>query len=122
MNIRQLQLDDLVLYSGKVCRITEVRLDNDGKVRAVVENDDFCGFVDEVEPIPLTQEILDKNGFENMGNCYGELKIGEYRIMCDARNIAILHNEHVDVDVPVEFVHELQNVLSICRIEKKIEL
>ena len=73
-----------------------------------------------VEPIPLTEEILKKNGF--LGNDYGEIIIGEWRIMCDCSNVAILHNEHVDIDIPIRYVHELQHALKLCRIDKEIEL
>ena len=73
-----------------------------------------------VEPIPLTEEILKKNGF--LGNDYGEIIIGEWRIMCDCSNVAILHNEHVDIDTPIRFVHELQHALRLCKIDKEIEL
>ena len=73
-----------------------------------------------VEPIPLTEEILKKNGF--LGNDYGEIIIEEWRIMCDCCNVAILHNEHVDIDTPIRFVHELQHALKLCRIDKEIEL
>ena len=75
---------------------------------------------DTVEPIPLTEEILKKNGF--LGNDYGEIIIGEWRIMCDCSNVAILHNEHVDIDIPIRYVHELQHALKLCRIDKEIEL
>ena len=73
-----------------------------------------------VEPIPLTEEILKKNGF--LGNDYGEIIIGEWRIMCDYLNVAILHNEHVCLDIPIRFVHELQHALRLCKIDKEIEL
>ena len=43
-----------------------------------------------VKPIPITEEILKKNGF--FGQEYGEIIIGEWRIMCDCFNVAILHN------------------------------
>ena len=72
------------------------------------------------QPIPLTEEILKKNGF--LGNDYGEIIIGEWRIMCDCSNVAILHNEHVDIDTPIRFVHELQHALRLCKIDKEIEL
>ena len=73
-----------------------------------------------VKPIPITEEILKKNGF--FGQEYGEIIIGEWRIMCDCFNVAILHNEHVDIDIPICYVHELQHALRMCNIDKEIEL
>ena len=74
-----------------------------------------------LEPIPITQEILEKNGFEDMG-FYSECKVGDWRVLCDTKNVAILHREHCNIDTPVEYVHELQHALRLCGIEKEIEL
>lgn len=132
MNIRQLQLDDLVSYSGKVCRVTAVRLDNDGKARAVVENDDFCGFVDEIEPIPLTPEILEKNGFEDVGQDIYQYEEKPYYIWWESDRYRLgIYKDESDYEkecfgevmrLPIIYVHELQHALRLCGIEKKIEL
>ena len=107
MKTKELMIGDWV-YGTKLKRNGRVdRLEHD------VEDDT-------VEPIPITEEILKKNGF--LGNDYGEIIIGEWRIMCDCSNVAILHNEHVCLDIPIRFVHELQHALRLCKIDKEIEL
>ena len=130
MNIRQLQLDDLILYSGKVCRVTAVRLDNDGKVRAVVENDDFCGFVDEIEPIPLTEAILEKNGFvliDEKEKMY-RLNLAEDESVCVTADFKCeepfvhVRNTCYQATPYCRYVHQLQHALRLCGIEMKIEL
>ena len=130
MNIRQLQLDDLVSYSGKVCRVTAVRLDNDGKVRAVIENDDFCGFVDEIEPIPLTPEILEKNGFvliDDEDKMY-RLNLAEDESVCVTADFKCeepfvhVRNTCYQATPYCRYVHQLQHALRLCGIERKIEL
>ena len=130
MNIRQLQLDDLILYSGKVCRVTAVRLDNDGKVRAVVENDDFCGFVDESEPIPLTEAILEKNGFvliDEKEKMY-RLNLAEDESVCVTADFKCeepfvhVRNTCYQATPYCRYVHQLQHALRLCGIEMKIEL
>ena len=74
--------------------------------------------VDEkLEPIPLTKEILEKNGFfENWkyGWNYG-----------DNSNITIDRDMFIhifELDVKLNCVHELQHALKLCGIKKEIEL
>lgn len=105
MECTELMLDDWVLdtYTGKPMRVQVVKI-KVGKG---------------LDPIPITPEILEKNGFEDMG-FYSEFKDGDWRVMCDAKNVAILHREHCNIDTPVEYVHDLQHALKLCRIDKEI--
>ena len=85
-----------------------------------------CGFshfipIDEITPIPLTSEILEKNGF-----VYSDLPFEQswqqfglslyrggngYRINC-GQNVAM----------QIDSVHDLQHALKLCGIEKEIIL
>lgn len=84
-------------------------------------------------PIPLTPEILEKNGFveEEYPIIYDrrefELRHGDYRIIVSPLNdgytriykgcyLPILNNCYIN------FVHELQHALRLCKIDKTIEL
>lgn len=85
-----------------------------------------CGAIvelkyDNIFPIPLTPEILEKNGFVGK-EFYSELIVGDFRILCDVHNVCVYHNEHVDLDIPIEYLHELQHAMRICGISKEIEL
>jgi hypothetical protein len=94
--------------------------------------------VPEWQPIPLTVEILEKNGFENIDNkypfptfrcddkenylcitiCFPEgdkTKRKRPFIEIDGVNIYIGH-------LIINFVHELQHALKLCGIDKKIML
>ena len=75
----------------------------------------------DIEPIPLTKEILEKNGWvwnnlpfeqywEQYGLCLYYVGNG-YRINCG-----------INVCMVVDSVHQLQHVLKLCEIEKEIEL
>ena len=85
------------------------------------------------EPIPLTPEILEKNGFEM------DEVIKEYIIYSGIDNRVSLHNDqecinsvnewHVHIDnedyctianCELTFVHELQHLLKLCDIDKEI--
>ena len=90
-----------------------------------------------IEPIPLTPEILEKNGFivcENTGNKHdyiwydnksyiyvifrndGNLLVTMETDLNEGRGINSVHN------CDIFFVHELQHVLRLCGIDKKIKL
>ena len=94
-------------------------------------------WVDYLEPIPITPEILEKNGFAVEGYKY-VLKYDHYVEVwvifstSDERHSVIHHSViHIDDDrerIPtayhntIKYVHELQHALKLCRIDKKIEL
>jgi hypothetical protein len=71
--------------------------------------------------IDLVPEILEKIGFVEK-EFYSELIVGDYRIICDLHNVCIQHNNHVDLDIPIEYLHELQHAFKLCRISIKIGL
>jgi len=95
--------------------------------------------LDMVFPSLLTPEILEKNGFVNR-HTIGEL----YR--CDIRLDDEIGGEYISLnyylynkllsiklakdystcpsvsDLPIQYVHELQNALTLCKIEKEIVL
>ena len=93
---------------------------------------------DEIEPVPLTSEILEKNGFVANKHVYpypyyeytneeDTLKVGfafpqgnrtsykEPWVYIDSERVFIEH-------LPCTFVHQLQHALRLCGIEKEITL
>lgn len=113
VEVRAVDADDKLIEKGLVgsahCRPLD---DNqfDGGI--------WCEYLD---PIPLTTEILEKNGFvynylpfEQSWQQYG-LSIygttGNYHINCG-----------MNVSMDVSNVHQLQHALRLCGIEKEIEL
>lgn len=89
--------------------------------------------IDNFEPIPITPEILEKNGFvikkkwAQMGN-FGNNPL----IMWHFEDEPLLHNfKHeleihqndtgkVHIRIPCEYVHQLQHALKLVNIEKEI--
>lgn len=63
-----------------------------------------------VEPIPITPEILEKNGLEVKVGLGGKYQLTIEGVSC-----------RVDFNI-IQYVHELQHALRLCRIEKTIEL
>jgi hypothetical protein len=93
----------------------------------------LSGFYDEVDPIPLTAEILEKNGFSHImySDAYYSIMIGDtYVELRKYENMAVWFNwkenndgVYADYILPIpEFIHQLQHALRLCGIYKEIEL
>ena len=87
----------------------------------------------EIEPIPLTEEILEKNGFENIGDDTYQLEEKPfwfwvdffrhtYGCEYDTSTYEYEDDEHRLKLYGIPSVHELQHALRLCGIEKEIEL
>ena len=82
----------------------------------------------EIEPIPLTPEIFEKNGFkkltDNPYRTYYELGLNEYRnkILWYKGSITIDYEGEDVYLCDCENVHELQHALKLCGINKEIIL
>lgn len=115
------KLDEKGLVGSAYCHpLDEERFEFDGGI--------WCDFLD---PIPLTPEILEKNGFgyiekdENLSHYYlGEL------LFCKDMNLHIgtdntgrfWLNYYNNAIYGLRYVHQLQHALRICGIGKNIEL
>jgi len=94
-------------------------------------------YLNEIKPIPITPEILEKNGWEQSnidvvdddvqyGCAYGSFYVTWWRkvklLSCYFEdNSAGLHYEMIS-EMPIKYVHQLQNALRLCGIDKEIEL
>ena len=82
--------------------------------------DDPEEFEEAIMPIPLTPEILEKNGFELQsfsGEMYGNWwESPEFLIREDMRDSIGKNN------FKFEYVHQLQHALKLCGVEKEIIL
>ena len=75
-------------------------------------------------PIPLTAEILEKNGFTRFGPDY-ILKGNHFGLENPSTPSNYLDNYWLRVSIKavhIEYVHELQHTLRLCGIEKEIML
>ena len=103
MKPEEMMLGDWISFNGEPVKVQQV-------VSGINEFD--------YEPIPLTAEILKKNGFERYTNCY---TIGSFSLLPNEDET--LFYTHIDSKgVAINYVHELQHILRICRIDKEIVL
>lgn len=77
--------------------------------------------VEKLQPIPLTPEILEKNGFKN-SEFFGELHYKDWQIISDCYYLAARCGDGWHIDIPCKFAHELQHALRLSGIEKEIVL
>lgn len=114
VEVRGIDADDKLIEAGLIGSTHYHPLDKelfDGGIR--------CDYLD---PIPLTPEILKKNGWKEYAssedfhgyNCvFIKQKGGYYGACVDYKRT---------VSGPLKYVHELQHTLRLCKIEKEIEL
>lgn len=125
MNCEELQIDDWVEYNGLNQKVKEISgLDNE-----IYLTMDECVDCAEVNPIPLTAEILEKNGFESDNNMFGlcDYELSENYILenrgdrfCFVKRIPRHYGTfHI---IGIKYLHELQHVLKFFEIEREIKL
>lgn len=132
MKLEELMLNDWVLYNENPCKVARISeplfLEKDGKV--------FYAPIEKISPLPLTAEILEKNGFHhhliaekgftreewNLSDDYYDIVVSEW-----SDSIWVFRYECTEMNTPHEqrvfgYVHELQHALRECGIDKDIIL
>lgn len=116
--------DDLEVDLCKTFRVTQLRNEH-GYLCAWSKFSGNMGDVERLEPIPITPEILEKNGWSSRMNGTGEFYLE--RPLLDAAIltktvIGFQMNHGPFLGLPIHYVHELQHALRLCGIEKEIVL
>ena len=130
MKVNELKVTDLMV--GDWCYIKDYPMSAQSMQ---VKEEHFVRSLVTFEPIPLTPEILEKNGFEKEGvielyNLYAGI---DHRVTIhDDKEYMNSNNEwyvHVDSEdystiagCELTYVHELQHLLKLCKIYKEIVL
>ena len=110
-----------IVYNQKIVEVKEIKQNC-----IYTENNGYD--YNEIEPIPLTPEILEKIGFETQPNIgYIIDDWNGTQIIYDRwnHNLRIIKNYKVCLDIETFddiAVHELQHALRICGIEREIKL
>ena len=138
IDIRDIRVGNLVYssFSNAPCKVTEIRLDESGYGVCKVTVVDGYKDVASLSPIPLTREILEKNGFVEMDSGYYR-----YFLAYDENHYAgfesvLLYPESYRIIITKEevdgsqsqykgkwlYLHQLQNILRDLGIEKEITI
>ena len=122
MKTDELMIGDWVNYNGENFKIISIGLFTQVGIMDS-NNDVYSAFAKDLVPIPLTTEILKKNGFMCIEAC---LKPKYAKYVC--RNICVIFANNNFVSIPpclgmkCGYVHELQHALRLCGIDKEIEI
>ena len=123
MKTNELMIGDWVLLKGVPTKIHDIdKIDGINREWIAGCEDGGCTCYEDIQPIPLTPEILEKNGFEDTicdafwisTSCNLLWKDGKLQNFC--------REEDDEVCIPCEYVHELQNALRLCKVDKEIVL
>lgn len=81
-------------------------------------------WVSDVEPIPITPEILEKNGFSHNGNKWYTPELFTLERWSKGWSIVIACScgDYVCEVCTIKYVHQLQHALRLAGVEKEIEL
>ncbi len=116
MKATDLMLNDLVMCNNKVCKVCSI----EGVMILVsFKGGEKLTIEDNIEPIPLTPEILEKNGFEYDKNRKAYLMGLIFQLHQRFDGSFYLNGVQC---LSIGAVHELQHALKLCQIDKKITL
>ena len=124
MKIDELMLGDHVQVNGEVCKVISISYFDIGISDS--KEDFYHEHIDNIKPIPITTEILEKNGFmkhndQDCDDIYGFLSE-------DSDDLIYLYLYGVyfflfdNINMQIEYVHQLQHALRLCGIEKEINV
>ena len=126
IRVEELMIGDWVLDCTQNAQVTGITCDGIIETTAnAISN------IELLEPIPITPEILEKNGFESVKNIFGfkTYKLNDDFILedrgekkCLCRSCYKIQPSSTFWVCNIEHVHELQHVLKLCGISKNIEL
>ena len=111
----ELMIGDWVLDGDNIAQVTSITCD--GIIETTFNE---TSNIEVIHPIPLTPEILEKNGWRC--EYYG----GRQEWWLDKTKFPIVRYSTSDTlhhnGIVLKYVHELQHVLRLCNIDKKIVL
>lgn len=119
MNRYDLSIDDWAMNDSGV--IGQVYALKRNTISLVMNGKEFDHHLCQVLPIPLSDYIITKNGFEQKNDL--TYVSGQVEIIKNRDNWNVVINKYcVFVDMNIKFVHEMQHLLRLAGIEKAIEL
>lgn len=128
MKINELMIGDYICLDGDVNYDNPIRIQQIGYQgeNDIVADSDVFG-VEDIIPIPLTEEILVKNGFEDVTEEGDRIRLLGTFDENDNLTFVNLYPATIGygTDIPqlkVYYVHQLQHLLRLAGVQKEIEL
>ena len=124
MTEKELTIGDFVQFNNKVIKVYQP-INDYGYLTDERHGNEYN--IEDIKPIPITSEILEKNGFVRYGlsDIYGinnaELNLNS--TINISNHDCTIRSEYVTVNNrSMLYVHELQHALRLCNINKEIEI
>lgn len=121
MKASELMLGDWVLET-EFDRNRPARVEIIEPTRVWLEGGKTYTPIDGVKPIPLTAEILEKNGFEKTSRYLNGIGTYDYWQIDGFFALTSNGNGFKAMFVNLDYVHQLQHALRLCGIDKDIEI
>ena len=124
MEVQELRVGNYLFKYGEVVKVVEIGIKHKGDTNYYLRSEnDNCGYwIDQFNPIPLTEEILLKCGFKKRSDGdYNLFKYSEVDIIicndfsswqCDGINFSVNR---------IKYLHQLQN-LYWCLVGKELNI
>lgn len=126
LKVTDLMVGDWVMSFGTPHKVVGIRTDMfEPHIRTDMSDTWYEeGIENLLEPIPLTPEILKKNGLANdpYGCHFKEDEYMELEISAEEEGIYWTINYNEYGILKLKYVHQLQHALRLCGIKKEIEL
>lgn len=123
---KDLMVGDWLMFDGKPCQVKGLHNDD----TATLTGYRSLYYLIDSEPIPLTPEILEKNGFkrENLITSYNHYTGIDNRVSLNddfyyinSRDVWSVHVDSEDyctiANCELTYLHELQHLLRLCKID-----
>lgn len=130
MTIKEICIGDYVSIDGVPHIVNAVHGD---KEAVNLIGREFLSYANTLEPIPLTEEILKKNGFEKQKYAYipsknkstyksGSVEVSFPNKYSTEDILLLIETTQRCVYFQIKYIHELQQTLRLCKIDKWIVL
>ena len=116
MTAKELQIGDWIRIKGNSCKVSYLAPFDIGDARLAIICNDYDGnpYLDGFEPIPLTPEILEKNGFNEFGGIWDFPNNSSFGVMITLQHKGIYPTFDESAYFVCGYVHELQHALRCC--------
>ena len=109
MDCKDLMVGDWIEDGYKKAQVTSITCDGIVETTAAISN------IEVVDPIPLTEEILVKNGFVKTWN--GDWQLKEYSTIIISKDYYVEIFERI---IRIDYLHELQHMLHAACVDKEL--
>jgi len=121
MKANELMIDDWMLLHDVPFQVTSIYAKNGAREIGFGNKEDFWVDISNVEPIKITPEILEKNGWEKRPTGYvfytdGKRYDNSLWYIFGSSNTFVVDT----AEFQINYVHELQHILKILNIDKEI--